>query len=54
MTTKTCTRCGSEIDPLEEFPGCICLDCHAEKFDRMDQQEQWRQMMSTFSGDDIR
>jgi hypothetical protein len=47
---KTCTNCGNDIHPLEEFPGCICLDCHAAKFDKMDSQQQYRQMMHTFSG----
>ena len=26
---KNCTGCGKPIDPLEEFPGGKCLDCHA-------------------------
>jgi|DEB0MinimDraft_10_1074344.scaffolds.fasta_scaffold14248_2 hypothetical protein len=47
---KTCTNCGNDIHPLEEFPGCICLDCHAAKFDKMDSRQQYRQMMHTFSG----
>lgn len=52
--TKTCRQCGADIDPLEEFPGCICLACHAAKFDQMDQAEQYRQMMATFSGGALR
>ena len=27
--TSTCKGCGKAIDPLEEFPGGKCLDCHA-------------------------
>jgi hypothetical protein len=32
MTCK-CKRCGAEIDELAVFPGGICVDCHAKKFD---------------------
>lgn len=24
-----CKGCGKGIDPLEVFPGNVCLDCHA-------------------------
>jgi len=47
---KTCRACGAVIEPLTEFPGCICLDCHAAKWDSMDKREQWDQMMSAFGG----
>lgn len=49
-----CTKCNADIDPLEVFPGQICLDCHAAKWDQMDarqHREQWDSMMSTFGGD---
>lgn len=29
-----CSRCGSLISELAVFPGRICVDCHAEKYDR--------------------
>jgi len=29
-----CNKCGKKIDPLEVFPGGICVDCHEEMFDR--------------------
>jgi len=47
---KTCKSCNADIHPLEEFPGCICLNCHAAKWDSSNKQEQWNQMMATFSG----
>jgi len=28
-----CRKCSKNIDPLEVFPGKICLDCHAKKFE---------------------
>jgi hypothetical protein len=28
-----CKKCKKMIDPLAVFPGGICLDCHAKKFD---------------------
>lgn len=47
---KTCTNCAASIHPLEEFPGCICLDCHAAKFDQMNPEQQYQQMIDAFSG----
>ena len=29
-----CTNCGKKMDPLEVFPGGICVDCHEKKFDK--------------------
>jgi predicted Zn-ribbon and HTH transcriptional regulator len=26
----TCSSCGTEVDPLELFPGDKCLKCHSE------------------------
>ena len=26
----TCTTCSSDLDPLEAFPGDICLTCYAK------------------------
>lgn len=26
---SACTRCGSDVDPLEVFPGGVCLPCWA-------------------------
>ncbi len=31
--TVTCKSCGTEIHWLAVFPGKICLECHARKFD---------------------
>jgi len=28
--TFTCSRCETEHDWLEEFPGKLCLDCYAQ------------------------
>lgn len=27
--TKPCTGCQKPVEPLEEFPGGKCLECHA-------------------------
>lgn len=29
MTTKPCTSCKAPVDPLEVFPGGVCLTCWA-------------------------
>ena len=29
IATQACKGCGKAIDPLDEFPGGKCLDCHA-------------------------
>ena len=31
--TIRCRKCGQPIDPLDVFPGKICLTCHAKAFD---------------------
>jgi len=52
-----CTKCNADIDPLEVFPGQICLGCHAAKWDQMDdrqQRQQWDSMMSGFRGGVVR
>jgi len=33
MINKNCVRCETQITPLEEFPGGICVDCYAIDFD---------------------
>ncbi len=33
MDTIICTKCQTTINPLEEFPGRVCLECHAIAFD---------------------
>jgi uncharacterized OB-fold protein len=32
-TGTKCKKCGTQIDELCVFPGGVCLDCHAKKFD---------------------
>ncbi len=29
MEDQTCTKCGATVDPLEVFPGTVCIGCHA-------------------------
>lgn len=30
INTTNCTRCATPINPLDMFPGEICIECHAE------------------------
>lgn len=51
MSAITCTKCGSDIPPLEVFPGTICLDCHAAKWDAQTDEEKLAEfdaMVATF------
>ena len=29
-----CKKCGIKIQPLELFPGEICIDCHEKQFNK--------------------
>ncbi len=30
-----CKKCGASVSEFALFPGKICVDCHAKKFDKM-------------------
>jgi hypothetical protein len=45
---KTCTTCKADVHPLEEFPGGICLDCHAKKVSGQDAEQAYRDIMHGF------
>ena len=47
---KTCRQCGATFHWLEEFPGCICLACHAKKYENATAEELYGQIMDGFGG----
>lgn len=48
--TKSCTNCKADVHPLEEFPGGICLTCHADKVSGRSAEEDYRNIMNGFGG----
>jgi hypothetical protein len=44
-----CKRCGASIHWLDEFPGGICIDCHAKAVDAMTLQQLEKQIDTAFN-----
>lgn len=51
MEMVVCTGCAKEIEKIEEFPGGICVECHAEKWEASEQG--FESMIAAFSGQGI-
>lgn len=48
---KKCTRCKKDTDPLDVFPGGVCLECWAAKEGKQPlTQADFRNMVNTFKG----
>ena len=45
-----CTACGVEVDPLDLFPGNICLPCHAVKHENDTPADMLRDILNVFGG----
>jgi hypothetical protein len=51
-TTKTiqCTKCATQIHPLEVFPNNVCLPCHASDHENDTPEQLYGQIMGAFGG----
>jgi hypothetical protein len=45
-----CTACGAEVNPLDLFPGNICLPCHAVKHENDTPADMLRDILAAFGG----
>jgi hypothetical protein len=48
-----CKRCSASIHWLDEFPGGICINCHAKAVDAMTPQQLKRQITAAFNDAEI-
>ena len=47
--TKTCQRCGKEIDELECFSGQLCLSCYEREYEEMTEEEKKPDFIKTIN-----
>ena len=45
-----CQACGAEVDPLDLFPGGICLECHAAEHENDTPADLLRDIVRGFGG----
>ncbi len=50
LTTKPCQACGVTVNPLDLFPGNICLECHAAKHENDTPADMLRDILNVFGG----
>lgn len=49
-----CSKCGTSVHWLEEFPNRLCINCHAQKVNAMTPDEMKRHIDTAFGGGIIR